>query len=124
MPRLLKVAGVGLHHSRELTRLSRGYSPFTAASSTSATVTEAWWCTDSTLTTLPYVAPYSFLTIFFGSRNRHRHLMSLARNRTLHGCRSIDLAHMLSVYPFRHSDTIKLFLAATIFILPILNPII
>ena len=35
------------------------------ASTYSATVTEAWWCTDSTLTTLPYVAPYSFLTIFF-----------------------------------------------------------
>ncbi|WP_263773870.1 hypothetical protein, partial [Enterococcus faecium] len=60
-----KVTGVESHHTRELTRLSRGYSPFTAASSTSATVTEAWWCTDSTLTTLPYVAPYSFLTIFF-----------------------------------------------------------
>ena len=44
------------------------------ASSTSATVTEAWWCTDSTLTTLPYVAPYSFFTIFFGDRNHHRHL--------------------------------------------------
>nr|DAL64564.1 MAG TPA_asm: hypothetical protein [Bacteriophage sp.]DAP81957.1 MAG TPA: hypothetical protein [Caudoviricetes sp.] len=27
------------HHTRELTRLSRGYSPFTVASSTSATVT-------------------------------------------------------------------------------------
>nr|DAM01494.1 MAG TPA: hypothetical protein [Caudoviricetes sp.] len=38
----------------------------------------------------------------------HRKPKSLAMNRTLHGCRSIDLAHMLSVYPFRHSDKLIL----------------